>query len=68
MYKNVEFRIFFARRQITDACLFVFFCLFFFPGVIVSTEWSYNVAKGLILTEIKSSRALFKWPKKLEGT
>ena len=34
--------VFFARRQITDACLFV--CLFFFvvsfPGVIVSTQLS----------------------------
>ena len=29
IYKNIEFPIFFARGQITDACLFVF--LLFFP-------------------------------------
>ena len=61
--------VFFARRQITDVCLFVvFFFVFFSPGVIVSTQWSKNLARGLILTEIKSSSALFKIPKKLEGT
>ena len=53
--------LFFARRQITGACLFV--CLFFSQGVILSTQLSYNVARGLILTEMKSSSALFKWPK-----
>ena len=47
--------VFFVRRQLTHACLFVFF-----PGVIVSTQWSYNVARELILMKIKSSRALFK--------
>ena len=40
----------------------------FFPGVIVSAQWSKNVAGGLILTEIQISIALFKWLKKLEGT
>ena len=44
----------------TDACLFVFFCFVFSLGAIVSTEWSYNVARGLIITKIKSSSALFK--------
>ena len=46
-----------------------FICLFVFlpQGMIVSTKWSYNVAGGLILTEIKSSSALFKRPKKSEG-
>ena len=45
--------IYFARRQIT------FILFFFFPGVIVSTEWSYIVSRGLIWTEIKNSSALF---------
>ena len=44
-------------------CFFVF-CLFvFFPGVIVSIQWSKNVLSELILTEIKTSSAIFKWPK-----
>ena len=42
-----------------DACLFVC-CCFFPPGVIVSTHWSWNVARGLNLTEKKSFSALFK--------
>ena len=35
---------------------------FFFSPVIVSTQWSWNVARGLILSEIKSSKlsALFE--------
>ena len=59
--------VFFTRRQITDACLFVFFFFVFFFSF--SQGWSYrpscpqNVARGLILTEMKSSSALFKWPK-----
>ena len=40
--------------------LFVFFFVVFFPGVTVSTQWSENLARGLILTEMKSSSALFK--------
>ena len=32
--------------------------LLFFPGVIVSTQWSENLARGLILTEMKSSSAI----------
>ena len=52
--------VLFATRQITDACLFI--CCFFL-GVIVSTQLSQNVARGIILTEMKSSSALFKWPK-----
>ena len=57
---------FFATRQITDARLFVYFFVFVFfsPRVIVSTQWSKTVVRGLILTEIKSSSALFQWQKK----
>ena len=42
--------------------VYLFFCFFvvFFPGVIVSTQMSLNVARGLILTEMKNSSALFK--------
>ena len=66
--KMWNFVFFFARRQITDACLFVFFLfvllvLFFFTGVIVSTQWSENLARGPILTEMKSSSVLFQRPK-----
>ena len=42
--------------------LFLFFVIFF-PGVIVPTQWSYNVVRRLFLTEMKSSSALFKCPK-----
>ena len=38
-----------------------------FHGVIVSTQWSYNVVRGLILTEIKTSNILFKRPKNVGG-
>jgi len=55
IYKNVEFCIF---CQKTDHG-----CEFCFPGVIVSTNRSRNVARGLILMGMKSSSALFKWPK-----
>jgi len=34
--------------------------LFYFPGVIETTQWKYNVVRGLILTEITSSSALYK--------
>ena len=44
-----------------------FFVVVFSPGVIVSIQWSYNVARGLILTEIKGCSALFKGVKKLDG-
>ena len=67
--KNVEFRIFLPEDQPEDhGCVFICSCLFFFPGVIVSTDCSQNVARGLILTENKSSSTLFKLPKKLEGS
>jgi len=33
---------FFARRQITDACLFVFLLFIFSPGVIVSTIFPWK--------------------------
>jgi hypothetical protein len=39
---------------------YLFFVLFFFPGVIVLTQWSWNIVGGLIATEIKISSALFK--------
>ena len=58
IYKNGVLRIF---CQKTDHG-FVFF-----PGVIVSTQWSQNVTKGLILMEMKSSSAFFS-NQKLEGT
>jgi len=38
----------------------VYLFVVFFPRVIVSTEWSENLARELILTEMKSSSALFK--------
>ena len=41
--------------------------LFFFSGLIVSTKWSYNVAGGLILTEIKSSSVPFLSNQKIGG-
>ena len=37
--------VFFVRRQITDACLFVFFCCFFFQG------WSYRPSGPRMLRE-----------------
>ena len=57
IYENVEFCIFCQKTD--HGCMFICLC-FFFPGVIVSTPWSENVAKGLIPMEIKSSSALFK--------
>ena len=48
-----------SRMPVYLFWLFVFFS----PGMIVSTLWSYNVARGLFPTEMKSSSALFKCPK-----
>ena len=57
--------VFFFFCQKTDhGCVFIcLFVCFFFQGVIESTKWSYNVARGLILTQVKSSSVLFKRPK-----
>ena len=52
---------YFLPEDRTRVRVYLFFLfLFFFPGVIVSTKWSQNLARGLILTEMKSSIALFK--------
>ena len=54
--------VFFARRQITGACLFV--VVFFFQGSSYRPSGPRMSQEGLILMEMKSSSALFKWPKK----
>ena len=67
IYKNVELHIFCQKTE-SQVSLYVCFFLFFFSGVTVSTKWSKNVARGLIVTEMKSSSVLFNWQKELEGT
>ena len=48
----MEFRIFCQKPNY--GYVFIFF---FSQGVIVSTKWSKNVARGLILTEMKNYSA-----------
>lgn len=54
MYKAAK-SAFFPEKFDNDCVLFV--CMFvFFPGVIISQQWSYSLVRGLIKTEIKSSK------------
>jgi len=49
--------VFFARRNITDACLIYFYFYYFFPGVVVSTQWKLEVIAPFLSDQ-----------KKLDGT
>ena len=54
--------LWFLPEERSRMCVYLFLLFCFFPiGVIVSTQWYNYVARGFILTEIKSSSAIFKW-------
>ena len=61
-YKNMGIWHFYfcVRRKITDACLFI--CFVFIRGNCVKPT-VLECWERVISTEIKSSSALFKWPK-----